>query len=243
MVGATGQLHALELTDGGDAPGRPVQVVRRRRTEYVWGGLRLVGSRLSCPWPPTVTRPTGAARPPRAASSPTTSTTRPPRRSRSTRCRAPTISAASGVGRRRGYAVGICALHRRRQRGARRRRGHERQHGRADRRPFGGRGRRPAGDRHARRRHGPRRGTRALPPARVPAAPGGELEVGRAPHLEAGPPRARPPRTDRPERRRQRVRRRAELVARHADALRRGRRRAPGGKRADGRAGYSSAAT
>jgi hypothetical protein len=49
VVGATGQLHALELTDGTDAPGWPVQVVRRRRTEYVWGGLRLVGSRLYVP--------------------------------------------------------------------------------------------------------------------------------------------------------------------------------------------------
>jgi PQQ-like domain len=49
VVGATGALHALRLTDGTDAPGWPVQVVRRRRTEYVWGGLRLVGSRLYVP--------------------------------------------------------------------------------------------------------------------------------------------------------------------------------------------------
>ena len=49
LVGATGALHALRLTDGTDAPGWPVQVVRRRRTEYVWGGLRLVGSRLYVP--------------------------------------------------------------------------------------------------------------------------------------------------------------------------------------------------
>jgi hypothetical protein len=49
VVGATGALHALRLTDGTDAPGWPVQVVRRRRTEYVWGGLRLVGNRLYVP--------------------------------------------------------------------------------------------------------------------------------------------------------------------------------------------------
>jgi hypothetical protein len=49
VVGATGVLHALRLTDGSDAPGFPVQVVSRRRTEYVWGGLRLVGSMLYVP--------------------------------------------------------------------------------------------------------------------------------------------------------------------------------------------------
>jgi outer membrane protein assembly factor BamB len=49
VVGATGSLHALRLADGTDASGFPVQVVVRRRTEYVWGGLRLVGSRLYVP--------------------------------------------------------------------------------------------------------------------------------------------------------------------------------------------------
>ncbi len=49
VVGASGSLHALRLTDGTEAPGYPVQVVSRRRTEYVWGGLRLVGSTLYVP--------------------------------------------------------------------------------------------------------------------------------------------------------------------------------------------------
>jgi hypothetical protein len=42
-------LHALSLRDGSEAAGWPVQVVRRRRTEYAWGGLRLVGSTLYVP--------------------------------------------------------------------------------------------------------------------------------------------------------------------------------------------------
>jgi hypothetical protein len=46
VIGASGLLHALRLTDGSEAPGWPVRVVTRRRTEYVWGGLRLVGNRL-----------------------------------------------------------------------------------------------------------------------------------------------------------------------------------------------------
>jgi hypothetical protein len=49
VVGASGLLHALSLTDGSEAPGWPLQVVRRRRTEYVWGGLRLVGTTLYVP--------------------------------------------------------------------------------------------------------------------------------------------------------------------------------------------------
>jgi len=49
VVGATGMLHAFRLTDGSEAPGWPVQVVSRRRTEYVWGGLELVGSTLYVP--------------------------------------------------------------------------------------------------------------------------------------------------------------------------------------------------
>jgi PQQ-like domain len=49
VVGASGLLHALRLTDGSEAPGWPVQVVSRRRTEYVWGGLQLVGSTLYVP--------------------------------------------------------------------------------------------------------------------------------------------------------------------------------------------------
>ena len=49
VVGATGSLHALRLVDGSDADGWPVQVVRRRRTEFVWGGLRLLGNELYVP--------------------------------------------------------------------------------------------------------------------------------------------------------------------------------------------------
>jgi hypothetical protein len=45
-IGASGQLHALRLADGSELAGWPVRVVRRARTEYVWGGLRLVGNRL-----------------------------------------------------------------------------------------------------------------------------------------------------------------------------------------------------
>jgi hypothetical protein len=46
VIGASGLLHALRLADGSEAPGWPIRVVVRRRTEYVWGGLRLVGNRL-----------------------------------------------------------------------------------------------------------------------------------------------------------------------------------------------------
>ena len=49
VIGASGMLHALRLTDGSEAPGWPVRVVSRTRTEYVWGGLRLVGSTLYVP--------------------------------------------------------------------------------------------------------------------------------------------------------------------------------------------------
>jgi outer membrane protein assembly factor BamB len=54
VVGSTGMLHALRLTDGTDAPGWPVQIVMRRRTEFVWycdapdrlGPMIEAGSRL-----------------------------------------------------------------------------------------------------------------------------------------------------------------------------------------------------
>jgi hypothetical protein len=49
VVGASGLLHALRLTDGTEAAGWPVRVVSRTRTEYVWGGLRLVGDELYVP--------------------------------------------------------------------------------------------------------------------------------------------------------------------------------------------------
>jgi hypothetical protein len=49
VAAASGYLHALRLVDGSEADGYPIQVVRRPRTEYVWGGLRLVGNRLYVP--------------------------------------------------------------------------------------------------------------------------------------------------------------------------------------------------
>ncbi len=49
VIGASGLLHAFRLTDGSEAPGWPVRVVSRVRTEYVWGALRLVGSTLYVP--------------------------------------------------------------------------------------------------------------------------------------------------------------------------------------------------
>ena len=49
VANATGMVHGLRLADGSEAPGWPVRAVGRRRTEYVWGGLRLVGNRLYVP--------------------------------------------------------------------------------------------------------------------------------------------------------------------------------------------------
>jgi hypothetical protein len=46
VIGASGQLHALRTSDGSELTGWPIRVVRRARTEYVWGGLRLAGNRL-----------------------------------------------------------------------------------------------------------------------------------------------------------------------------------------------------
>jgi hypothetical protein len=41
--------YGIDSTGGTDAPGWPVQIVLRRRTEYVWGGLRLLGRSLYVP--------------------------------------------------------------------------------------------------------------------------------------------------------------------------------------------------
>jgi outer membrane protein assembly factor BamB len=49
VASATGLVHALKLSDGTEAPGWPVRAVARRRTEYVWGGLRLAGGLLYVP--------------------------------------------------------------------------------------------------------------------------------------------------------------------------------------------------
>jgi PQQ-like domain len=48
-IGASGELHALSLATGEEAPGWPVRLVERTRVEYVWGGLRLNGDRLYVP--------------------------------------------------------------------------------------------------------------------------------------------------------------------------------------------------
>jgi outer membrane protein assembly factor BamB len=49
VIGATGELHALSLATGAEAPGWPVRLITRTRYEYVWGGLRLSGNRLYVP--------------------------------------------------------------------------------------------------------------------------------------------------------------------------------------------------
>lgn len=49
VAAADGQVHALALTTGEEAPGWPVTVTLRTLYTYVWGGLRIVGSRLYVP--------------------------------------------------------------------------------------------------------------------------------------------------------------------------------------------------
>ena len=49
VVGADGMLHAYDLATGDEAAGYPVQVVASPFDQYVWGGLRIVGSRLFVP--------------------------------------------------------------------------------------------------------------------------------------------------------------------------------------------------
>jgi len=49
VIGASGELHALSLATGAEAPGWPVRLIARTRYEYVWGGLRLSGNRLYVP--------------------------------------------------------------------------------------------------------------------------------------------------------------------------------------------------
>src|SRR5437763_5758235 len=45
-IGADGQLHALDLATGAEAPGFPIDLIPSPTTQYVWGGLRIVGNRL-----------------------------------------------------------------------------------------------------------------------------------------------------------------------------------------------------
>jgi outer membrane protein assembly factor BamB len=49
VANADGYVHGLDLTTGAEAAGWPVQVTARPRTEYVWGGLTLLGDRLYVP--------------------------------------------------------------------------------------------------------------------------------------------------------------------------------------------------
>ena len=48
-VGADGLLHAYDLATGVEAAGYPVQVVASPLDQYVWGGLRMVGTTLYVP--------------------------------------------------------------------------------------------------------------------------------------------------------------------------------------------------
>src|SRR6266550_5746792 len=49
VIGASGQLDALSLATGTEGTGYPLQVVTRTNIEYVWGGLRIAGTRLYVP--------------------------------------------------------------------------------------------------------------------------------------------------------------------------------------------------
>jgi outer membrane protein assembly factor BamB len=49
-IGADGQLHALDLATGAEMPGFPSAVVASPSTQYVWGGLRIVGRTLYVPF-------------------------------------------------------------------------------------------------------------------------------------------------------------------------------------------------
>ena len=49
-IGADGQLHALDLATGAEAPGFPIDLIPSPTTQYIWGGLRIVGNRLYVPF-------------------------------------------------------------------------------------------------------------------------------------------------------------------------------------------------
>ena len=49
VIGATGSLHALDLSTGEESAGYPEQVVDETAYEYVWGGLRIAGGRVYVP--------------------------------------------------------------------------------------------------------------------------------------------------------------------------------------------------
>jgi outer membrane protein assembly factor BamB len=48
-IGADGKLHAFDVRSGAEAPGFPVDLIASPSTQYVWGGLRIVGDRLYVP--------------------------------------------------------------------------------------------------------------------------------------------------------------------------------------------------
>jgi len=49
-IGADGKLHAFALASGAEAPSFPVDLIPSPATQYVWGGLRIVGGRLYVPF-------------------------------------------------------------------------------------------------------------------------------------------------------------------------------------------------
>jgi outer membrane protein assembly factor BamB len=49
-IGADGKLHAFGLGTGAEAAGFPVDLIPSPATQYVWGGLRIVGDRLYVPF-------------------------------------------------------------------------------------------------------------------------------------------------------------------------------------------------
>src|SRR5919201_6922330 len=49
-IGADGQLHAFELATGAEAGGFPIALIASPATQYVWGGLRIVGHTLYVPY-------------------------------------------------------------------------------------------------------------------------------------------------------------------------------------------------
>jgi hypothetical protein len=49
VIGATGSLHALDLSTGAESEGYPRQLVSQTGYEYVWGGLRIAAGRIYIP--------------------------------------------------------------------------------------------------------------------------------------------------------------------------------------------------
>jgi outer membrane protein assembly factor BamB len=49
-IGADGVLHAFDLATGAEAPGFPIDLIPSPTTQYVWGGLRIVGQKLYVPF-------------------------------------------------------------------------------------------------------------------------------------------------------------------------------------------------